>query len=1563
MDKRIRIFLFLPFLLLAASCFWEDLPTRFRIPEGTPVTLTIGFGAQAPVDVQVSTKAGASRADESRVHDLYVLIFDSDGARRYGRYFSYQHRWDSTGPLTRDENENEGWYVENKTLEGIMPAISQTRGAVKIATSALTGCTLVLLANVSGTLVSLGGEEPLDALNAVDSYTALQNLPVLLNQDVVTRNDLFLMLGERTGLDMTTMTWDKTGGVATGTFGSDYQVTLSPLDAKVKFRIRANSTNIKELSPLKWSVSNVPSSCFLYEKSPYAFPSGEDHYYFDSDLLFFDGEETDAAGTWQTFTFYILESCLPSDAIPDPSLPASYYLREKQDKAAAPENSVPYVTNGAWTYAPQQAPFVRFSLSMAFDDPGIADMAGWDAQTNPQPVSVTAETSYTVHLGDFSHNGANDYNTLRGHFYTYDIVINNASNLYAEVKSFNPDDPDDPGMETQPGQEGSLLFNNGGVVNCDAHYEYRSIDFAYNPVLAELLASDPDYHVFSWNVRTPFSANGAPAWDSNLHRYVADSTEVDFLWVTFAVNKLESGTDPKQSTYSKKRIPYPGKDAYDYSWYPGKAGDAPLLMDINQLLNFIYYQYALKEAGAGNDIFDSQNMIRATAFVDEYYYERDPLSGQMNPDLWRKFVNADPREMHILSDIQSSRDRRSNIISSSHSIIQRSIQSIYNIDSPELSSIWGTEHKDEIRETEDESQNTWTGWDWGISAGTIDSYVKDEDNGRLNSVALWGLYPTPDADHDQWEDFLKYDVINSIPELKDADHRKMAYSCLTRNRDNDGDGVIDPEEIRWYMASINQLKGMWVGNESLSSSARLYQPWGTDWRAHVISSTCRSNAGTPVCLVAEEGVATFNYAINGPDWAEGGASKERLRESVRCVRNVGTYRVGNLSYDITSAPFTETPDNYYTVETNVDPDHPADATYSTYTLRFRRLDPRSLREFSDQELPFHDEKSVNNRVYLELHTQSRASRSTDTPDYADGASIFSAYNAKTGANGLDSGDINEDITNDGYDKYCPAGYRLPNQTELAMMTLALPSSFWSGGGSNSRFPSRTYFSHGFYAAPGQQTASETSKLSWVYNGADIILPTRQSPNRQISARIRCVRDSNLTGTISGKMYLANNRIMPGETTTLTFNISSTAASLASGRLYLCYNDASGNPVEVELPLDTPPSGMHYRTSQAFTAPQPAALDPAPGQLPVPMQLKLVLTNARGNSETTFYAPFTLADLSVYSEFEIQPGHDALRGFPISVYAQTTSDGTKLSALRLEWRKSGGEWAVLHDLSAAATGKSEYEQVVYFNPSPLETTSYFFRVVSESGSHTHTTPRKSMEILQKDRCWNAEDLGNPWQSSADVDGVWEAQQITGLDFAAGDFIETKMDISACVFTEAQNPPTEYPYQGPYKKYNNEAEWRRDYDIGMDNLFSIGLGEIGNVNSKPSSAGHPWVYHVYYPSHSGSKDYLYPSFVYLNNGWNGISLSELDRSQPLLLRIDRQGMYWNGLSLDMSKFNNNSRTVLSRLTSASTLYIGATEGFHHSRAVYDYVRVVRNDLEAFPEEVNGSLGDGPQNGGRL
>ena len=58
------------FALLAPSCLRtpEDDMNISALPEGTPITMRIDFGASDLINLDVSTKAEATPADEERIH-------------------------------------------------------------------------------------------------------------------------------------------------------------------------------------------------------------------------------------------------------------------------------------------------------------------------------------------------------------------------------------------------------------------------------------------------------------------------------------------------------------------------------------------------------------------------------------------------------------------------------------------------------------------------------------------------------------------------------------------------------------------------------------------------------------------------------------------------------------------------------------------------------------------------------------------------------------------------------------------------------------------------------------------------------------------------------------------------------------------------------------------------------------------------------------------------------------------------------------------------------------------------------------------------------------------------------------------------------------------------------------------------------------------------------------------------------------------------------------------------------------------------------------------------------
>lgn len=1427
------------------------------LPEGTPVLLNLGFGAPAIPVLEVGTRTEATAVDEAHVHDLYVFIFKEDGSKLYGRFFSYEHQ---VSKSELNDAERECWFVENQTINGVTPYYAQTRGAAKIATASQANCTIVVLANVSNTLTKLDGDEPVVRLNQIQTLEQLQTVKVHLTQDIVARKDYFLMMAMKTGVHTGDMRWNEE---STTNYNSSYQINLKRVDAKVKFRIKANPDNISNINPRFWQVCKAPSSCYLFDSedggpdslNPADDEKFESFEYFDTEETHFDGTETIDGEEYKVFSFYMLENRLR------PIRSATQYANREEQNKVADTDHPGYVKNDKWKYANENSTYVRFDVILTLEREAIEDIAP-DAHQ-----AMTTDVAFVVHLGDFVNSDRkneglthdfNNYNTDRGTCYTYNVTINNSKSIHTEVTT---------GVEVDPAQEGFLLLIKDGVVNCDAHYEYRSIVFNYRDTLNPLK--------FSWYVKTPFNEGGARTVavdaEAGIYYYPAPDSIVDYQWVLFEIDSLDAGT----GKYRTERRAFPGMGAYRPSWklVPGAAlADSlsvlPKLMDITQLISYIFYQQAAKKAGNAN-IFDSDNVIWVTAFVNEYYYETNPETGEVDKELWRKFVNAKPREMHILSDTQTSLDRKSDVISSSQSLIQQSIQTIYNVYEPELSSIWGTEHKDEMRNLAGEY-----GWGYG-SPSTLSG---EKDNGRKNSAIMWDANGATPPD---WNAYVNYLVDNDMPELLDDGHRAMVYSCMTRNRDNNGNGKIDKEEVRWYLAAINQLIGMYIGGDALSKTAQLYQPFPGQWRAHVVSST---NSGGIRVLTSEEG--TSHYELNGT-WmnfkdssSTGGptvAEQTNRIRSVRCLRNVGTYVQGGVRRDISNAPLDSVPNKYYTVETT----GTGDAAY--YTFRFNRLDPKALRPLSTGELPFHDEHSAHNKVYLQMITQSKDQAVVDTLD-------------------VEMKDVNPIITNAGTNPYCPAGYRIPNQVELSLMSAALPGSYFS---SVYCAISRTYYSRGNYAAPGEQVASEANKTGFGYNGTKMFCVNN---HHEKAIYTRCVKDSDLTGTIMGDMLIPTDPICPGEKVNVDFKFSSSASSFSYASLRLCYT-VGGVYKEKEILLDKEPTGVQYVHTQDITIPSLAALGFA--EIPeegIPMTLRFQIRNA-GGREITVNKDILLQATHLTAYMRLLPGWKDGEGFPVEISARSTSRRYPVSGVTFSTKVGSGEWS--GDDLLGGDRPRLFKDTIYVFPSPTAGATYYVRMTATCSDGTSFRYEGSIDILR----------ANFTPATDAVDNIWE-DTATGLDFIRGDFIETKVSLPT------ENPT---PKQGiisigyPTIKHFSYSDYRRDESPAQP-FYAFHCYYQQNANDHKLRIGVP----------HGTETY---------GSTNPATLTSTD----LTLRFDNGGLYYNNTRINAWDSQGWYADFLSTITSYSSMYVGQNQGMYspqtqyRSESTYPYIRVVHQAEE--------------------
>ncbi len=1076
------------------------------------ILLDFGYSEGGVVDVQ--TRAyNLGYVDEHRVLNMYVYIFDHSGDKVYSRYFDSSNK-KSTENEVRSAS-TDCWYVNNSTTSG-----TTTKGVVNIHTTVdpVDTYQIYIVTNLDADMVDISS----DRLSQIQTEGDLLKVKARIRdaQQTLSRNAALQMSGVLRDVYI-----KESGGsvkVTTDAAGNNVAtIKLYHMDAKVRVTL-VQGNAVKELTNAEIKLVNVPKNAYVFRyedrnltdaggnavvvnetTSGYdAGASVED--FFDYGFVSFDEEfveEVNVGGgvmaNRSRFDAYLY--MLESRRTPTATIAAganAFFERDRQTKVQGGLTDGYNVVNTDGTrdfiHPDDLSTYmvIRATIAMELDDDDVGKELGGDVE-------------YIVHLGDFA-TDVNNFNTNRNTYYHYTITVNGAHNIRVEVDQRDESTVDgkQPG-EAQPSAMGSVVVAKEEIAVCDCHYVTKTITFHASNVEPQL----------TWCVSTPFG-EGQPVIDEDYNEILIPPG-LDYEWVHFRLNQKDGAGnyfEQKRQIYTTQR--------FDASANPNDLNSAYYgLMNVSQLVKFIKDQKKLYLEGL--DPTDPTNLVSSlsafdkdpagpkicvTVFVDEFYYDYDPTgmySEETLPDdFWKTFVNA-PRDryMYILSDSNLSRDQESSATGSVITIQQHPIQTIYDTTLPAslLATAWGIEREDEYPDMwryNEPSTNTGP----PNTGTTRNSYNNDDDNGRLNSIKEWDLYVKDNeiASGVKWSDYLDFEVENDVPELVES-KRFLRYSCMTRNRDNDGDGIIDQDEIRWYMASIRQLIGFVVGQGLLKFDSRLYNRNFTEqestnngiWRQHIISSTQYQNKGysnNPTVVWGEEATSTGDlkgsYAYSGG----GGYTGQVEKWTVRCLRNLGTDNETKATgYDLTQEPAS-----YVSYDTS-DAFAEDDATRSITCVY---LDDRALRAQSSVELPFTDEKREVNRLSKKFYIANSLGSLPTGSDYSnfstgnatlDDASFMKLNYYITAMGGSyveEDGDVKLSV--------CPKGYRLPNQIELLMMM------YYHKGVMQYSTPCRTYWSFGMNGSNKVSTAT-----GWSYDN-NFRMWTKEDVNVP-----RCVRDATL----------------------------------------------------------------------------------------------------------------------------------------------------------------------------------------------------------------------------------------------------------------------------------------------------------------------------------------------------------------------------------------------------------------------------------------------------------------------
>lgn len=953
-SERILLFIGLILTMFFTSCKDDFFNYDDKeVVEGLPANVILKFKS---LENTVVTRAGRDPIYENRVDNIYVFIFDSQG-NVHARKFC---------------TPSNGLSYATTDVE----ADKYRAGTIRIKdTKSLNKARIVGIANVSVVGVTSTAYTVTEAeLNEITSFDELNSKVMKMTDNSIERYAIFMMTG--TAKDSEGNTSVTIPGTENGTETLECTLELERTDAKVKFVVATENpdpTNYKDFSfsPRSWVVKRVPSQTYILPQSAGDY-NGEDAEYFTSlerpfEVITRDetNSKLDAGGS---FVFYMPENRkTPKISITEIEI-AGYALREKWEKEDTQGDKI---------------------FTNANDNSTYVEITGLLSYYNADGQNTNADVRFIVHLGDPNENGdgsydVNNYNTNRNTFYTYNIKIRGVNDIKVEVEQDN---------EVRPGYEGDVVDTEKRAFIFDSHYDRCLIELNPSSLPAE---GEGDIY---WSINTPFSRGVHTVTDAEVEENLRD-----YRWIKFAVNEEYGVSEEQYVKYpgdQNYNDPYPftGQENnkpspyYDYSGEGHSAGRSDVLdrdydsanarlLDINQLMKYLR---ELQKAKIDRD-------IAITVFVDENLYFRHPTDEtypETGRSLWKLTSDKEDRILYlVIQKPQYSDDGNSSVVKAEYSFRQRTIRTIYNVDHPDLQTAWGLESVMETKRLP--------------SGEEYNNQANDTRNGR-NNCLRWLVGKT-------WTK-----VVNTSGDgyvLKEP-YNNAAFACMLRNRDLNGDNIIDDREVRWYLASIDQLTDIFLGEYALDEQSRLYPSNAADRenmvRWHYVSSSYNNvKDNKPWVLWAEEGASKGTYSDSNGQM--GGLY------NYRCVRNLG------IDFEHPE----EVPQDLVQVkeETN---------GYVLIDMSF--MNSKARRSSYVTKLPNHNEREDVNRPYSKF----RVHKDCFATPYKVHDGKPEAFNNKAW--------FEKDINSHSWEYYqtsdpSPIGYRIPNQREFLIMTSRLSEDQW-----------------------------------------------------------------------------------------------------------------------------------------------------------------------------------------------------------------------------------------------------------------------------------------------------------------------------------------------------------------------------------------------------------------------------------------------------------------------------------------------------------------------------------------
>lgn len=807
--------------LLCTSCVDDDLMgNKAEVVEGEPITISLNFAAIPSADVSITRASGS---DLSELSDVVICVFHGDGS-----FEQMVTNYNSTS-LIKNDKGTIGVNGENR----YSVSFESTSGEKK----------LIALANVAeGAYWDNLITELTNAHDAQKNFDQVKAIVANLSENLVDQ------AGTTEGMQpfhissssqMLISGWNEgvvfgTGNTVTnyGTHGdgtNHVAIKMKRAMAHITFKIPTNPSSAKgTFTPASFRVYNIPTKSYLTNDL-----QGTDSYALTTGVtgVAYIHTVSENIGTAQggnySFDFYMPENVQAAGSS------TTYNQRDawSGEEGASPEKKT-------WSNAPQNSTFVVISGTFEGDE------------DNP----VTANVEYTIHLGDFGESGETnrnygDFSVMRNYSYTYSVSVVDVNKIIVEAQR--------TGGDYQNGAEGSVYDQSSTEYsyNLDAHYEQVYLEYNLSSIANSLgqglKGEDLDnaianqliliiqseamdytheeaenepyttrnkrgtlspYKIYADAVRNSKNPNEAKAAVlDGAGTGVEPIKGFDYKWIEFLPQTDENTLSayPGISSWAMESL----DGLKNSQFYAGATGTSSMLdvydviVEMGKAIKQIYNGETPSSSKITISTSNGNRVARFTAFVNEYYYLRHPLTGAKTT-MWSVMTNKIPREMIIAMSTDTSEDGNSSYSKIHSYISQLSMETFYNDRATSLNA-FGME-----------TYNETPLYDFGTPRST--SNLSDTD-GRENQKTLIGALSSPywniyiSSTNNGWTSSVGTE--RAAHKLTNAYSEQAAYSaCMSRNRDLNGNGRIDENEIRWYLASLNEYIRMGIGNNALSSA-------------------------------------------------------------------------------------------------------------------------------------------------------------------------------------------------------------------------------------------------------------------------------------------------------------------------------------------------------------------------------------------------------------------------------------------------------------------------------------------------------------------------------------------------------------------------------------------------------------------------------------------------------------------------------------------------------------------------------------------------------------------------